>query len=157
MSKPISIERLKEVVSYDPITGLFLLAKPRGNRPAGTVFGYLEKRDGYIRFEIDRKKISAHRAAIAYITGEWPDDNKDIDHKNRVRHDNRYANLAVVTRMENTQNNGATGISFDPLRNKWQAQICISNKRTHLGRYVNKEDALSAYREAKVKYHYVPN
>lgn len=151
-----TVERLKEVVSYDPSTGLFTSVIKLNGRPVGSVLGNVEP-DGYITFSIDGKKVRANRAAVAYQTEEWPNKELYVDHKNRVRHDNRYTNLAVVTPIQNAQNNKGVGISFQKTRNKWLAQICVNNKRMYLGRYDTPEEASRAFSIAKEKYHYVPN
>lgn len=81
-----------------------------------------------------------------------------VDHINRNGLDNRASNLRVVTRAENNQNRrGAQrnsksqirGVYWHKASGKWAAQIKFNSKTTHLGTYVNKEDAISAVKEAR--------
>lgn len=64
-------------------------------------------------------------------------------------------NLQVLERTTPFNNNtsGVTGISWDSSREKWKAQIWFKNKKYHLGRYENKEDAIKARKEAEEKLH----
>jgi len=47
---------------------------------------------------------------------------------------------------------GVTGVSWDKSRNKWEAHIKLNQKKKHLGRYNNFEDAVKARKEAENKY-----
>jgi len=67
---------------------------------------------GYIRlFTWDNgKRISclAHRIIWSYFNGEIPDD-KQINHKNGIKTDNRIENLEVVTQSENKKHSFRMG------------------------------------------------
>lgn len=108
--------------------------------------------------QIDGFKCCAHRLAWLYIHGRWPI--KHLDHINRVRSDNRISNIREATSSENQRNkgmmsnntSGITGVRYDPSRNKYHAQIEILGKSKNLGRFINIEDAITARKEAEVKY-----
>lgn len=60
---------------------------------------------GYIVVDMGtpKKQVGAHRLiAEAFIPN--PDNKEQVDHINRVRHDNRVENLRWVTRKENGEN-----------------------------------------------------
>lgn len=86
---------------------------------------------------------------------------KDTDHINGDRLDNRRKNLRICTRAQNIQNRGATiknacgykGVCFDKSRNKWSAEINTNKKRIHLGRFDTPEDAARAYDAAARRLH----
>lgn len=151
-------ERLKELVSYCPATGVFTWhARKRGvtvGRIAGAVGRY-----GYWFIVLDGKRYAAHRLVWLYIRGEWPVD--CIDHINRIRTDNRLANIRAATRAQNMQNlgvdyknkSGFRGVSFDIANNKWRASISVDGKTKNLGRFTDKKLAVLAYRAAAAKYH----
>lgn len=51
-----------------------------------------------------------------------------------------------------TNTSGVTGVSFNKKSDKWEAYIGIDNKRIHLGKFNDFEDAVSARKEAEEKY-----
>jgi hypothetical protein len=93
---------LKEMVTYDPLTGHFTWLVDRGtNKLKGKRCGNIEC-DGYVSCCFNRKRYKAHRLAYLYMTGDWP--KLEIDHINRNRQDNRWENLREATRSENASN-----------------------------------------------------
>ncbi len=147
-TKILTQERLKELLRYDPETGIFTNRVGRqGLRTgAGSVAGTRNSL-GYIVIQIDGKKVHAHRLAWMYVYGAWP--SKQIDHINRQRDDNRISNLRDVTASENIHNSSYRPIGTSGVRNvvwhkrnkKWQAQIMVSNKYKYLGLYEDLEEA----------------
>lgn len=109
-------ERLKEVLHYDPETGLFTwLVRPGkfSRKRVGDVAGYSRPDDGYVEIKIDGKSYYGHRLAFLYMTGSFPE--HDGEHKNTNGSDNRWKNLRPATRSQNLGNtnvkrNSATGI-----------------------------------------------
>ena len=83
-------KRLKELLDYDPKTGIFTWKYANNNRKAGSKAGYKAK-DGYIAISIDSKRYLAHRLVWLFVYGHFP--KYDIDHINRIRDDNRIENL----------------------------------------------------------------
>lgn len=156
-------ERLKELLSYDPETGIFINLLDRGKRAkkgleAGSIQSY-----GYRRVKIDMVEYRTHRLAWLYMTGFFPKD--QIDHINHVTSDNRWCNLREVTTTGNAKNrslstankSGVIGISWEKGRSKWHASIRVAGKTIHIGRYKNKEEAIKARRDAEVKLNFHPN
>lgn len=82
-----------------------------------------------------------------------------IDHINRNTLDNRIANLRSASKAQNTRNSnfrksntsGFKGVVRSGTR--WRAQIKVSYKSIHIGRYEEPEDAAKAYDEACLKHH----
>ena len=151
--------RLKELLDYDPETGAFVW-KQKLNRStvvgskAGTVNTH-----GYVRITIDGKKHQAHRLAWLHTYGCWPD--KEIDHINRIRTDNRIANLRDTDKnqwnsgkqVNNTS--GYPGVSWHKWSKKWLAQIKVYGKTMRLGLFDTLEAANAAYMAAKEKLHII--
>lgn len=83
-----------------------------------------------------------------------------VDHKNRIRNDNRRSNLRFVTNSENsinkhipnTNKSGVVGVNWNKKLNKWTAQIQISGNKMNLGYFTSIEDAITARKEAEDKY-----
>ncbi len=84
-------ERLKEVLSYNPETGIFTRNPGiRGGEKVGT------NSHGYVSIMVDGYLYQAHRLAWLYMEGYMPE--QEIDHISRKRDDNRWCNLRVVNR-----------------------------------------------------------
>jgi hypothetical protein len=147
-------ERLKELLSYDPETGVFtrLVGRSGPNARAGDVAG-CNNGQGYVRIYVDGKPYKAHRLAWFYTHGVWP---SEMDHKNGNRSDNRIANLREVTRAENKANSSAyknntsgyVGVSLHKKSGQWIAQIQKDGKKQGLGYFPTPEVARAAYVEA---------
>ena len=152
----LTAARLRELLNYDPETGIFYWREKRrprikaGDR-AGT-FGVI----GYRQIIIEGGHYTEHRLAWLYVHGEWP---SEIDHKNGVRDDNRIANLRIATRSQNVQNiagfstnrSGFKGVGRH--NGRWRARIAVGCRSIWLGHFKTAEDAYAAYCEAAHKYH----
>lgn len=76
-------------------------------------------KDGYLILKIKGKQYKAHRVVYALHNGHFP--NGELDHKNRVRDDNRIENLRLATRRQNSLNTnrkpnertGVVGVHYD--------------------------------------------
>lgn len=155
----ITLERLKELVSYDPDTGVFTRRESSTNRVVpGSQVGWLDVSTGYVRIMLDKKTYRAHRLAWYYMTGEYE---TLIDHVNRNRADNRFCNLRPCSKSENGMNrrfqknstSGNVGVSFDKESGKWMAYIYKDNRQIKLGRFTEKEGAIQARLEAEMSHH----
>lgn len=155
----ISAERLRELLHYEPSTGVFTRLMTSGGRKAGTVAQGNLSDQGYWMISVCSKQYRAHRLAWLYVHGVWPE---QIDHINGVKSDNRIANLRCVSRSVNLQNQrraqssnrtGLLGVSLRQGENKWQAQIMVNGKRYTLGRFTTPELAYAAYLKAKRELH----
>lgn len=150
--------RLKEILSYDPNTGIFMRLTSSGGRKAGSIAGSPHGR-GYLKLMVDNKKYFAHRLAWLFETGEWPKFN--IDHIDGNKSNNSFRNLRDINQSSNLQNqkkaksdNRSTGIlGAYKHRDKFVACINISGKKTHLGVFDTADDAHEAYLKAKREHH----
>ncbi len=155
----VTIERFRELLTYDPESGEFrrLVRKPKA--PIGSVAGCIAP-DGYQHIMIDYMRYKAHRLAWFVMTGSWPQG--DIDHIDGDPGNNRFANLRDATVNENMQNRrranrnnrgGLLGTSWHKAANKWRADIVLDHKQTYLGLFETAEDAHAAYLTAKRQMH----
>jgi hypothetical protein len=141
-------ERLKELLNYDPDTGVFTYRQKCGKKRAGDVAGTINDK-GYTVITIDYRIYPAHRLAWLYVHGEWP--KQQVDHINRIRNDNRIASLRDVNQSENILNasmlsnnkSGHKGVYFCNTRKKWVAQY----KRTCIGAFTEIDHAVKARQE----------
>lgn len=158
MAKPYpTAERVRELLIYDPETGLFTRRIPRGGEPAGAVCGTLMR--GYIRIGIDGGIYPAHRLAYLYMLGEIPP--AMVDHRHRNTADNRWSEIRPATRSENSRNqkitdrntSGFKGVSWHKRDKRWRAYICVDGKDQHLGYFDAAGLAHAAYRAAAIRLH----
>jgi hypothetical protein len=150
---------LKELLHYDPDTGVFTWIKTTSNRvKIGDRVGNVMKA-GYIEARILGKRTYLHRLAHLYMTGKWPEG--DVDHINGDRADNRWHNLRDVSRRTNLQNRrsshsrssvGLLGVACNG--DRYRAQIKLPTGKTkYIGLYDTPEEAHEAYLMAKRKHH----
>jgi len=152
----LTAQRLRELLHYNPTTGEFTWIVSRGNQwtkpgmPAGFKDTY-----GHMGIEIDGKRYLSHRLAWLYVYEKWPD--HQIDHINRVRDDNRIANLRDVTGVVNLNNKGnyrnnTTGFKGVTIKNgRFVAQITVNGKCKHIGSFDTAEKASQAYQNTQKK------
>ncbi len=143
-------DRLKEVIFYNPSTGVFTWNVDVGYKiKTGDVAGTINPR-GYRRIIINGKNYAAHRLAWLYAYGYCPE--HVIDHMNGNRADNRLDNIRHVTRSCNSQNrkcsdgtvSGFNGVCFDKRTKRWKSYITVNRNRIHIGRYDSEIDAAIA-------------
>ena len=155
----ITAERLRELVSYCPKTGIFhWINSPSAKVYAGSVAGTKSKKDGYIRIKINRKSYLAHRLAWLHFYGHFPQ--KIIDHIDGTRSNNAISNLREATPSINCQNIKASSLKtqnpylgVSQIGNKFQAQIRINKKLKYLGMFKTAEEAHEVYLQEKRLYH----
>lgn len=146
----LTAERLRELLDYDPETGLFRWRKRIGTRCANGWFAGCPSL-GYRLIRIEGSLHKAHRLAWLHVHGELPE---FMDHRNGDRQDNRLVNLRPATRRQNQQNQktradnttGAKGVHRK--RSKFVATIQVNYRTIRLGVYPTVDEASAAYRQA---------
>jgi hypothetical protein len=150
-------EKLKEILHYDPETGLFTWLKPTSNRvKAGAVCSTVA-RIGYVIIGVMGKRQYAHRLAWLYMTGEWPSD--QVDHANCDKTDNGWSNLRIAGKSRNMQNigirsnnsSGFTGVGYHKQTGRWRAFVVSAGKMVHVGLFDTIEEAARAREAAAVE------
>lgn len=152
-------ERLKEVLDYNPETGVFIWkCRMASYISVGSVAGSIAP--GYVKIQINRSLYPAHRLAWLYMYGHFPE--FYIDHINEIKNDNRIVNLREVKGSCNVKNtsvarrdntSGIKGVHL--LHGKWVARACEeSGKRIYLGFFTSKLEAAKARYAAEVKFNY---
>jgi len=139
----LTADRLKEVIHYDPDTGVFTRD--------GEVAGGLNCERGYWCITIDYVSYLAHRLAVLYMTGEMP--KFGVSHRNYNRADNRWSNLRSATKRQTAHNRkasnklGIKGVRMTP-QGSYRAGIYVNKRHLNLGTFSTAEAASDAYASA---------
>lgn len=148
MPRKPTADEVRDVLNYNPHTGVFTWATSNRVRKAGQVAGGICDR-GYVTINIFGQPRYAHRLAYLYMTGEWP--SSQVDHKDRNRTNNRWDNLRLASVVENVgnskvRNDNTTGFKgVHRYSGKFRAKINIDGRQVHLGTFDTPEDASKAY------------
>lgn len=156
MSK-LTSERAREVLDYDPETGVFRWKISRKSTMIGAVAGSPHLK-GYWTVRVGGVLYLGHRLAWLMMTGMWPA--HQIDHINCDKSDGRFCNLREATPHQNRgnetlrQNNtsGFKGVSYDKKKGCWYAYITMRGKKRHIGCYSSAEEAVIAYARTADEY-----
>lgn len=141
-------KRLKEALSYNPDTGIFIRKESPSkwhDRFIGKEAGGKDNK-GYVIIKVDGKPYKAHRLVFLYMDGYLPEG--QVDHIDRVKHNNAYSNLrsdvTPTCQRRNTGNNcnntsGVKGVYWHP-QQEWRASITVNGHKKHLGCFANDFD-----------------
>ena len=149
--------RLKELLYYDPETGVFTWLVNRGKARIGFAAGRLDKQTGYILIGIDCHRYYVHRLAWFSVHGEFPIGM--LDHRDTRASNNAIKNLRVADGTQNganktlmaTNKSGFKGVSWYAIGKKWQASIKRGGRSVGLGLFADVNEAHEAYRKAAVE------
>lgn len=155
----LTFDRVNSVLEYEPETGIFRWKVKLSDRsPVGKAAGG-HAVCGHWRIRVDGHYYMAHRLAWLLMTGDWPP--TEIDHKNRVRDDNKWGNLRCCTHSQNLANanrrsdnsTGFKGVRFDPVLKKYRAVSYKDGKQIYAGIFDDPEAAFEAYRRKSLEIH----
>jgi hypothetical protein len=158
----IEIQRLKESLSYNPLTGILTwkvrplhhFPDARAHKSWNSHYSLKETGcidpNGYLRVNILGTPYLAHQLIWALHYGEYTD---FIDHINLDPSDNRISNLRKCTLSQNQHNrtisknnkSGYKGVCWNPKTSKWRAYIVLNWKQKHLGFFDDIKKAHEAY------------
>ncbi len=146
-----SQERLNELFTYES-GQLFWKVSRRGIK-VGDLAG-CRKSDGYWTVMVGGKHYLRHRLIWKMFYGEPPAD-KDIDHINEIKGDDRIENLQLLSARENVSKGWAkhkksglpTGVAYvkNSRVNPYKAQVYYNGKKRDLGNFPTVEAAEAAY------------
>ncbi len=114
----ITGEFLRKWYHYYPETGAMIV------RATGRIIGKVGESSGYTETRVGLHTYGIHRLAYLYMTDILPE---MVDHKNRIRHDNRWDNLRAVTNAQNQWNVKGLGICQEPQGFMIRRQIMKQN------------------------------
>lgn len=147
MSK-LTQDQLKEFLHYNPDTGKFTWLVSRSKVKAGDIAGTVDGQ-GYINIGLMGVTHCAHRLAVLYMTGSWPE--HDVDHEDLDKANNAWCNLRPATDTQNEANKPLRSDNTTGYKGvyrgdgKFVAQIKIGGVKKYLGRFTSAEEAHAAY------------
>lgn len=167
--QPLTAERLRELLHYDPLTGIFTCRiKRRGTKGVGSIAGCEEPVDHpsgkrYWVLCLDYVHYKRGRLAWFYTHGVWPAG--EIDHADGNEGNDAIDNLRDATRLQNSQNTRnrkhskaqLKGIRLmrnrPDLKKPWNARITVHGRELCLGYFASDIEAARAYDAAALQYH----
>lgn len=163
----ITQERLKEILHYDPDTGVFTwksrIGDPRkvngfNTKYSGNPTGLICSQTKRCRVRIEGVLYLAHRLAFLYMTGSIPE---FIDHKDNNPSNNKWFNLRSCDKTQNACNQsvrndnktGVKGVNWHRAIGKFNAQIQFKKKKYNLGYYDSLDEASDVVRVKREELH----
>lgn len=137
---PFTKRQLRELFDYDPETGILRWrVGKRVGWPAGT-----KGKHGYLYVWIARtRNLRVHRVIWKWMTGDDPE--ITVDHIDRDRLNNAWANLRLLTWAENARNMEGSRATFHKASGLWACRARIDKMQVSLGYYRTKPEAEAAY------------
>lgn len=142
--RSLTQERLKELLDYDPHTGIFTHKLSRGSlkgSQAGTACKL-----GYHRIQIDYQLHLAHRLAFLFMEGCFPKEN--VDHRDGNPSNNCWSNLRECTQKQNIQNSLGSGKFYKnvyftkgPRKKPFNVKVEVEGRPKSFGYYATPEEA----------------
>jgi hypothetical protein len=158
------LARFKELIDYDPETGIFTWSKNvpttgkgcnkrKAGMPAGQV-----RPDGYLDVRTEGMRVLGHRLAWAFMTGAWPD--HIVDHRDTDPSNNRWLNLRRADPAQSAWNvghksvaaSGVKGVTWHELAKKWDVRIRVAG-RLFRERHTSLLDAAAAAIRLRREHH----
>lgn len=144
----------RDLLRYDEEDGSLYYRKSGHLVRAGDKAGHIH--NGYASVNIKGRNFRAHVLIWLIKTGALP--TVTIDHIDRDRSNNRWANLRLATRHDQHGNmpirrdnsSGVRGVSREG--NRWKAQIRRDGKKIHIGYFADVASAKAAYDAAAKQY-----
>ncbi|MCO7736425.1 HNH endonuclease [Brucella intermedia] len=146
----VTIQRLKEILNYEPETGFFKWRVNRGGKAVQGSLAGTRDRQGYIRINLGGRIYAAHRLAWFYMNGTWPKD--QIDHRDLDKANNSWANLREATHAQNQANTSSKNITgfkgVEKHGSRYRAYIRSNGKKQVIGTFSTPQEAHVAYVQA---------
>lgn len=159
--KPLPpLDELRRLFSYNPESGsLTRLVTTGGRALVGSIAqGSYYGKGGHLGIMINGEDYLFHRVCWKIHYGEDPGE-RQIDHENLDKKDNRITNLRLSSCNGNQHNrprqqNNKSGYKGVGLNNgRWRARIMINGRSVFLGHFATAEDAHTAYTTAAAQLH----
>lgn len=115
------------------------------------------REDGYLGGLVGGVRLLMHQAVWLMETGEWPE--KQIDHIDGNRRNNRFENLRLASNAQNSRNSRARkgssaykGVYWRKDKSLWRVQLMIDGVRKEIGHFKSETEAALAYNAAAIEH-----
>ena len=148
-----TVDEIRQAFSYDPETGRLTRHRMPHRDPTWV------SPTGYAKVNLGKEKYRAHRLAFVLMEGRWPHD--QVDHINRDKLDNRWANLREATNSTNAVNRGLQannrtgfrGVSYHKRDQVFRARVKVNGVERQVGQFATAIEAASA-RDRAMRAHF---
>ena len=148
----LTCERAKELLHYDPDTGILSWRLSRGTRAAGMKAGTIhpDRYTSYLHVQVDKRMYKGHRIAWLITYGKFP--LGVIDHIDGDGLNNQLSNLRSASNSQNRMNwrsykrgKYPRGVKYDSRNDRFYAVSSLNFKSVHIGTFRTAEDASAAF------------
>jgi hypothetical protein len=162
LQESLTLERLYELLSYDPETGVFRWRVDRYScKCAGQIAGTTKNPRGYRYISVDCRAYRASRLAWFYVHGVWPPAQVDHVDVHGPHDDDRIVNLRLAGNSQNTANRRKflksaspyKGVMFKKKKGCWIARVQADGVRYERSGFKTAEDAFAARNSMATVYH----
>ena len=156
ITKQLALESL----SYEHETGWLTWVKKASDKTAvGSRAGWQRSPNGYRQVGFMGETIYEHRLVWLIVTGAFPE--FQIDHRNGIKDDNRFANLRAASSTQNLANigakrdntSGAKNVHWCNTRKRWIVKVKRSGRTHYVGAYVDYAVAVAAAAASRLQVH----
>lgn len=156
----LTVDEVHRLFRYEPETGLVYWRVRRSNvvkldKPVGCPNGR-----GYLQVRVNGRLYQVHNVIWVLQHGHWPE--KEVDHRNRSKGDNRDGNLKQSTRREQLLNratcgkHGFKGVARGKF-GRFRAYVLIAGKAKHLGMFDTAYKAALAFDDVAAQHGILTN
>lgn len=158
--KTITPALVREFFRYDPATGwLVWLKKASDKTVVGKRAGWQRSKGGYRQVGFMGQIVYEHRLIWLIVTGSFPE--HQIDHRNGVKDDNRFANLRAADSTQNLANigvksdntSGAKNVHWCNIKKRWIAKLKSNGKTKYVGAFRDYNVAVASVSEVRLQVH----
>lgn len=160
---PLGIEvtygLVRRIFTYDPVEGILRWNIHGRGIPFGKAAGSSSTKGGHLAVSIGGKDYKVQVIIWLWMTGNWPQ--SMVDHRDRIKQNNKWDNLRLATRSQNAMNtkvradntSGHKGVFLVKKTSIYHAYIDVDKKRISLGWGMTFDEAVKVRKAAEKKYH----
>lgn len=135
-------ERAEKLLEYEEETGRLIWKVQRGSTVLPGSYAGTENSNGRRQMSIDGERYYTSHVVWLLHKGRLPDENKRLDHRNRIPSDDRIENLMELSNSRNVKNSDRS----DRITSSREVFIEINGSEKFIGDYDTVEEKRAAVR-----------